>query len=567
MDHTRPYEYSNKASTQSVNRSQGNQSTELIRSRSRSPGSDCTVTAHHIRQQVPRPRMPPDRPTPVYRQDPNDPARFLNVPRPYRQWNIPADQYNGAAWAVHRKSDFETGAIPHFYPDRWVSGQSFGSAAKDMGRKGVLVNGKSFSCSRNTACRLIRTAQKSREEILGRECYREPTPALTNNSTRSQSVASDLAGGFCAIRLNSVPPRSERENADDGSELGDDFDLYSPSIQLETYENTHADHPKQIWSLANASEEQIAQNSSGVDDGGSTTPIWSLANSSGEKTTPFNKGNSNVDDDGSATPIWSLASSSGQQLARVNSGGLNMDDDGSATPIWSLANYSERQLNGNSLDVDDGSSTPKQGRLSYDRFFSRDGSAESDTFTSYNQRSMGGNPLLVDDNLSSRESTPSLCLADFMDYDSRKVSTLLNSEGSQCNLIDLSSPAPSSPNGSRCGSVTPFYGIQSHSRANSRQSSADCTSIPTRSRADHILDDDWESSFGIVARDRCFTLRGTGNKENPLLIDDDEEPTNIRGGGGVSNRFQGLNLKSDIDADDDPNFMGIDWFSKQTLLL
>lgn len=336
-------------------------------------------------------------------------------------------------------------------------------------------------------------------------------------------------------------------------------------MQLETYENTHPENPKQIWSLGNASGEQITQDNSGVGDGDSATPIWSLANSSGEQTTQFNNGSSNVDDDGSSTPIWSLASSSRQQLTRVNNNSSGVDDDGSATPIWSLANSSEQQLNSDSSDVDDGSSTPKQGCLSYDRFFSRDGSAESDTFTSYNQRSMGENPLLVDDNLSSRESTPSLCLADFMNYDSRKVSSLLNSEGSQCNLIDLSSPAPSSPNGSRCGSVTPFYGIQSHSRANSRQSSLDCTSVPTISRADHILDDDWESSFGIVARDRRFTLRGTGNKENPLLIEDDEEPTNNTGGGGVSNRFQGLNLKSDTD--DDPNFMGIDWFSKQTLLL
>lgn len=425
--------------------------------------------------------------------------------------------------------------------------------------------------SRNTACQLIRTVQKSHGEILGRECYREPTPALTNNSTRSQSVASDLAGGFCAIRLNSVPPRSERGDADDGSELADDFDLYSPSMQLETYENTHPENPKQIWSLANASGEQTTQfnsDNSGGGGSGSATPIWSLANSSGERTTQFNNGNSNVDDDGSAIPIWSLANYSSQQLARVNNGDSNVDDDGSATPIWSLANSSEQQLDDDSSDVDDGSSTPKQGCLSYNRFFSRDGSAESDTFTSYNQRSMGGNPLLVDDNLSSRESTPSLCLADFMHYDSRKVSSLLNSEGSQCNLIDLSSPAPSSPNGSRCGSVAPLYGIQSRSRANSRQSSLDCTSIPTRSHADHILDDDWESSFGIVARDRRFTLKGTGNKENPLLIDDDdEEPTNNRGGGGVSNRFQGLNLKPDIDTEDEPNFMGIDWFSKQTLLL
>lgn len=361
------------------------------------------------------------------------------------------------------------------------------------------------------------------------------TPALTNNSTRSQSVSSDLAGGFGAIRLGSAPPPSEYG----GSELGDDFDLYSPNTQLETYENANPEHPKEIWSLANSSGQQITQ---------------------------FNSGSSNVDDDGSSTPIWSLAKAS-QQLTQLNSENSNVDDEGSATPAWSLASSSGRQLDSDSSDTDDdGSSTPKQG-LSYDRAFSREGSAVSDTFTFYNQRGMGGfngNPLLVDDDRSSRESTPSLCLADFMEYDSRKVSSLLNSEGSQCNLIDLSSPAPS-PNGSRCGSATPSYRVQPHSRVDHSQSSFDSTG----SRAEHILDDDWESSFGIVGGDRRFTLSGTGNKESPLCIDDDDDddgPAGIFGGRGVSSKFQGLTLKTDTDTDE-PDFMGINWFSKQTPVL
>lgn len=533
-DHTRSYEYSDTSSTRSIGHSQGSQSSRSKRNRSRSPGSERTVTDHQQRLQVPRPRIPPDRPIPVYRQDPNDPARFLGVPRPCRQWNIPADLYNGAAWAVHRRSDFASGAIPSFYPDRWVSGQSYGNAAKDMRRKEIPANSKNSPCPCSIACRLIRTVQKTREEILGRECYRDLTPALTNNSTRSHSVASDLAGGFGAIRLGSAPPPSEYG----GSELADDFDLYSSNMQLETYENTNPENPKETWSLANSSEQQITQ---------------------------FNSSSSNVDDDGSSTPIWSLAKAS-QQLTQLNSENSNLDDEGSATPAWSLASSSGRQLDSDSSDADDdGSSTPKQG-LSYDRFFSREGSAVSDTFTFYNQRSMGGfngNPLLVDDGQSSRESTPSLCLADFMDYDSRKVSSLLNSEGSQCNLIDLSSPAPS-PNSSRCGSATPPYRDQSHSRADCNQSSFDSTG----SRAEHILDDDWESSFGIVIGERRFTLSGTGNEESPLCFDDDDEDeqAGIPGGRSVSNKFQGLTLKTDADTDE-PDFMGVNWFSKQNPVL
>lgn len=141
-DHARSYEYSDTSSTRSIGHSQGSQPSRSKRSRSRSPGSERTVTDHRQQLQVPRPRMPPDRPIPVYRQDPNDPARFLNVPRPCRQWNIPTDLYNGAAWAAHRRSDFASGAIPSFYPDRWVSGQSYGNAAKDMRRKEVPPNSK-----------------------------------------------------------------------------------------------------------------------------------------------------------------------------------------------------------------------------------------------------------------------------------------------------------------------------------------------------------------------------------------------------------------------------------------
>lgn len=140
--------------TRNISRSSGGLSARPIRSRSRSPGSDSTVTARRIRQQVPRPRLPPDRPIPVYNQDPNDPARFLNVPRPKQpQWDIPSDRYNGAAWAVHRRSEIEAGAIPPYYPDRWVSGQSFGSAAKDASRK-ASVTSKCFLffCVQKSAC-------------------------------------------------------------------------------------------------------------------------------------------------------------------------------------------------------------------------------------------------------------------------------------------------------------------------------------------------------------------------------------------------------------------------------
>lgn len=137
---------SSRASARNISRSSGGSSVQLVRGRSRSPGSDSTITAHRMRQQVPRPRPPPDRPIPVYHQDPNDPGRFLNVPRPPQreQWHIPADNYNGAAWAVHRKSELETGAIPPFYPDKWVNGESFGNAAKDSRRKEIPLTSKRF---------------------------------------------------------------------------------------------------------------------------------------------------------------------------------------------------------------------------------------------------------------------------------------------------------------------------------------------------------------------------------------------------------------------------------------
>lgn len=108
---------------------------EPVRSRSRSPsaGSDSTITNSHARQLVPRPRSTQSFRTPIYTPDPSDPNRFLNVPRPRvrEQWHIPADYYNGAAWADHRKSQLATGVLPDYYPDRWFSGQSFGDADKD----------------------------------------------------------------------------------------------------------------------------------------------------------------------------------------------------------------------------------------------------------------------------------------------------------------------------------------------------------------------------------------------------------------------------------------------------
>lgn len=243
----------------------------------------------------------------------------------------------------------------------------------------------------------------------------------------------------------------------------------------------------------------------------------------------------------------------------------------SSQQAWSLANSSEQQmtrLSDSISDVDDGSTTPKQRCLSYEQFSSREASVVSGTPAPYNQKSMGGNPgnpLLVDDYLSSRETTPSLCLADFIEYDSRKISSLLKIEGSQSNLIDLSSPPPSL-NGTRSRTATPSYDFQLHPRPNRRnQSSSNKDLVPTGSCTSHILDDDWESSFGIVARDKDLALSGKGNKENPLFIeDDDDAPAKNMDGGGVMGEFQALSLRSDIGTDDDLDFMGVGWFLKQS---
>lgn len=326
---------------------------------------------------------------------------------------------------------------------------------------------------------MIRIVQKIREEILGRECY-DLTPALANNSTRSHSVASQLVGDFGAIRLDSVP-RSECESTYGGSELPDDFDLYSSNTPLEAYENTDPMNLQQVWSLVNAPEKDVTR----LDD----------------------------------------------SFSDVSDG--------------------------------DGSATPKQRCLSYEIFPSREGSVVSETPTYY-KLNMGrntGNPLLVDDYLSSREATPSLCLADFIEYDSRKVSSLLNSEGSQIDLIDLSSPPPS-PNGTRSSTPTPYYDFQLHPHLKHRhQSFSNQDSIPTESCTGHILDDDWENSFGILTGDKRFTLSGEGNKESPLFIEDDEEaPIRGKDEGGVANEFQALSLKSDTETDDDLDFMGVGWY-------
>lgn len=306
------------------------------------------------------------------------------------------------------------------------------------------------------------------------------TLALPTNSTRSESVASQLVGGFGAIRLDSEP-RSECESTYGGSELPDDFDLYGSNTPLEALENTDPMNLQQVWSLVNSSEKQV---------------------------TRFDDSFSDVDDD-------------------------------------------------------DGSATPKQRSPSYEIFSSREGSAVSETPTYYNPYMGGntGNPFLVDDYISSREATPSLCLADFIEYDSRKVSSLLSSEGSQIDLIDLSSPPPS-PNGTRPSTPTPYYDFQLYPHLkHNHQSSSNQDSVPTGSCTGHILDDDWENSFGILTGGNRFTLSGEGNKESPLFIDDDEvAPMSGRDEGGVANEFQALSLRSDKETDDDLDFMGVGWY-------
>lgn len=230
-------------------------------------------------------------------------------------------------------------------------------------------------------------------------------------------------------------------------------------------------------------------------------------------------------------------------------------------------------FNGSNLDVDDdGSATPKQRCLTYDSYSSREGSAVSETSSSYNRRSVGEhieNPLLVDDYPPSRGVTPSLCLADFIEYDSRKVSTLLNSEGSRGNLIDLSSPTPSSSGGTRSRTATPSYDFQLCSGSSRRRrGSFDRDSAPPIVHTHHILDDDWENSFGIVSGDQSLISSGEGNKESPLLIEDSAEGALARSGirESVSREFQGLTLGSGADMDDDPTFTRDNWFSKQHLL-
>lgn len=256
-------------------------------------------------------------------------------------------------------------------------------------------------------------------------------------------------------------------------------------------------------------------------------------------------------------------------------GGSELPDDfdlyGSNTPVeapentdpmnsqnpWTWSPFSSRFGDSFSgVDDDDGSATPKRRSPSYEIFLSREGSAASETPTYYNSH-MGrntGNPLLVDRYLSSREATPSLCLADFIEYDSRKVSSLLN-EGSQIDLIDLSSPPPS-PNGTRPSTPSPYYDFQLHPHLKNRhQSSSNQDSVPTGSCTGHILDGDWEKSFGTLTRGKRFTLSGEGNKESPLFIEDDEEAE-----GSVANEFQALSLRSNKETGDDLDFMGVGWY-------
>ncbi|KAL7267272.1 hypothetical protein RUND412_010146 [Rhizina undulata] len=142
------------------------------------------------RQFVPRPRPPRPDPEPI--ADPNNPDKFINVPRPRvkEQWTIPRDFYNGAAFEAAKKRDIESGALPTFYPDVWVQGQGFGDKSRDAtDRNGAPYLGTNAQDDENS------TTDQNAMDVIE-----------SSNTGRSMSVSSDLLGDVNRLRLSSVTP-------------------------------------------------------------------------------------------------------------------------------------------------------------------------------------------------------------------------------------------------------------------------------------------------------------------------------------------------------------------------
>lgn len=231
--------------------------------------------------------------------------------------------------------------------------------------------------------------------------------------------------------------------------------------------------------------------------------------------------------------------------------------------------YQATQLNGSILDADgDGSQTPRQVlSTSHGLYSSREGSVASEKSTSFNLANVedhaGNNKSLLDNDLwnNSRQATPSLCLASLIEYDPNATrNILLRGGGSQGSLIDLSGSVPSSPNITRTGESIQSY--RSGFPMNSiPESTLEGASVQSRLPGNTILDD-WENSFAAIHKSGYPPPSMGGNEKNSTPTANDSTGREPAQNGTEVKPFEGSNVGPNVEADDDLDFMGVDWFLK-----